>query len=433
MSENDPSKTPATIKIAAKDASKRGASGTRADPGPGDPSAMPSEMPEPVSIPAPPSPSELVIKSGKSMNSRVIKTINDPVSLPKSRGSSASTALKSVRSQKTLSGGAPKNAELDEGGQSGSKSHQSTKSAHGSRSGGQSGPAGSEGTANAHAAEGSEGPREDNVSQPSSGSRGGLASQKSGSSPGRSGGSSAKTGGTSVKSAGASAKSAAPASASKEMQADSQAGGQEQDLVEEGETEIEHPSPSPSPSDASSGKATSSPASGGIDSAPASSGGGTSKASSKTSGHKTKPSETDSVGSAASKKHHHHHHGKKHGKKMSKFRYHKRVTVRTHGKTSPSEVMDKVNKKDHQAGITPSSIGEMDTDELMKRAGIKGGKKAHWRVRLRQTKRTTKDGKTVTQTKVAYRDSEGNKRIKTSDTPFCDKCGKRLEDCTCDE
>lgn len=121
------------------------------------------------------------------------------------------------------------------------------------------------------------------------------------------------------------------------------------------------------------------------------------------------------------------------GTKTQHFRYHKRVTVRTKGKTSPNAIMDKVNYKDHKAGITPSSIEDMDPQELMKRAGIKETKKGtHWRVRLRQTEKITKNGKTITQTKVAYRDSEGNKRIKTSKTPNCEKCGKRLEDCECD-
>lgn len=133
---------------------------------------------------------------------------------------------------------------------------------------------------------------------------------------------------------------------------------------------------------------------------------------------------------SADETHHHHHKKRKLSPKATKFRYHKRITVRTSGKTSPDTIMGKVNK---DQPITPSTIEDMDSSELMKKAGIKGGAKTHWRVRLRQTKRTTKNGKTTTQTKFAYRDSEGNKRVKVSSKPYCKHCKKKLEDCKCDQ
>lgn len=119
-------------------------------------------------------------------------------------------------------------------------------------------------------------------------------------------------------------------------------------------------------------------------------------------------------------------------KKVTKFRYHKRITVRTKGNQNPTAIMEKVNMKDHNQPLTPSTIGEIDPQELMRRAGIKGTNKTHWRVRLRQTKRLTKNGKTVVQTKVAYRDSEGNKQVESVSGPVCKRCEKKTEECICE-
>lgn len=101
----------------------------------------------------------------------------------------------------------------------------------------------------------------------------------------------------------------------------------------------------------------------------------------------------------------------------------------THGKTNPSAIMEKVNEKDHKAGIT---VDKLDPEELMRRAGIDGKKGTHWRIRLRQTKRTTKNGKTITETRVAYRDSEGKSQIKTIEGEMCKKCSKKIEECNCE-
>lgn len=121
---------------------------------------------------------------------------------------------------------------------------------------------------------------------------------------------------------------------------------------------------------------------------------------------------------------------KKKGKKTTKFRYHKRVSVKAHGKTDPAVIMDKVNEKDHKAGIT---VDKLDPQELMRRAGIEGKEGTHWRIRLRQTKRTTKNGKTVTETRVAYRDSEGKSSVKTIEGDACKKCCKKMEECECEQ
>lgn len=432
---NNASKKPttATIKIAAKEASKRVSAGG-ADPGPGDMNAEPSAMPEPVSIPAAPTASELVVKSSK--NSRNIKTIQDPVSLPKSAGSSASTVL---RSGKTL----PTTQNLEDGADFGAAS---TKTLQGSkRSGSSKNQSGTAGFAM--------------KSTHGSSSRGktttsGMASAnktaKTGAGLSASANRAYKTMKSSTKSV-ASPGLGEPASqngptASADMQADSQANtGNEaqQDVIEDQEAEVEQPD-SPSPMGASAANQQQvpetqqdggGPATGGLDEAPPSSAGklktssrtGMKKSSSRTS-HGSEANDAASRSPVASGAD-----GKKGKHKVTKFRYHKRVTVRTHGKTSPSAVMDQVAKKQHQARMTPSTIEEMDEDELMKRAGIKGNKKTHWRVRLRQTKRTTKNGKTVTETRVAYRDSEGHKRIRTSDSPYCKKCKRKLEDCNCSE
>lgn len=269
--------------------------------------------------------------------------------------------------------------------------------------------------------------------------------------------------------------------ASTAMQANSMAGASVHDEVEDGEGEVEQPSDSPNPSTIPRGieeeEFQRGGPSGGVDSAPASSCGGSSKLSPKTSGHRSKSRAVSSSGSSAGGSGASTAAGStaastaagskaastggastggasklaaaaddsivdgssgadpsgKKKKKVTKFRYHKRITVRTHGKTSPSTIMDKVNKKNQSEALTPSTLGDIDPQELMQRAGIKGNDKARWRVRLRQTKRLTKDGKTVTQTKVAYRDSEGNKRVKTVPGTECKKCGKKIDDCKCDE
>lgn len=120
-----------------------------------------------------------------------------------------------------------------------------------------------------------------------------------------------------------------------------------------------------------------------------------------------------------------------HDKKVTKFRYHRRVTVHTTGKVSPKGILEKV---------TPSTLEDMNPEELIKKAGIKPNNDTHWRIRLRQTKRLTKGGKTTTQTRVAYRDSEGNANSKRegpdssaggSSSGRCKKCGKKSEDCKC--
>lgn len=340
-----------TIKIAPKDASER-ASG--ADPGPGDMNAAPSEAPQLVDIPSPPTSSQLVVKSAdkssssatnpastadKSVSkpaSNVDKSASKPVSIAdKSASKPASTADKSVsKPVSTADKSASKPASnLDK-----------------------------------------------SVSKPAS---------------------------TVDKTASAADK---PSSAHHLISTANNEGVAEHDVDEEGEGEVEQP--------AASIKSAS----------PKSSSAASPRSSSAAS---PKPS---SAGLRTSDHEHGHHHDKdKDGKKkVTRFRYHKRVTVRTTGKTSPTAIMSKVNQKDHKAGITPSTIEDMDPQELMKRAGIKGSQKTHWRVRLRQTKRVTKNGKTSTQTKVAYRDSEGNKRVRTSLSPFCKDCGKKLEECKCE-
>lgn len=123
----------------------------------------------------------------------------------------------------------------------------------------------------------------------------------------------------------------------------------------------------------------------------------------------------------------------KDGKKKTKYHYHRRITVHTKGKTSPASVLSKVNKKEHDAGITISTIDQLDPAEIMKRAGLKPSPKTHWRVRLRETEKIHKDGKTTTQTKLAYRDSEGNKNVRTvnDNETYCAKCGEKTSDCKC--
>lgn len=116
-------------------------------------------------------------------------------------------------------------------------------------------------------------------------------------------------------------------------------------------------------------------------------------------------------------------------KKVTRFRYHKRISVSTKGKQNPAAIMEQVNEKDAKAGI---SVDKLNPQELMKKAGIDGKEGTHWRIRMRQTKRTkTKDGKTITQTKVAYRDSEGHNSIKTVDGEMCKKCNRKVDDCQC--
>lgn len=111
--------------------------------------------------------------------------------------------------------------------------------------------------------------------------------------------------------------------------------------------------------------------------------------------------------------------------KVTKFRYHRRVTVHTTGKVNPDGILDKV---------TPQNLEDLNPEELMKKTGIKANNQTHWRIRLRQTKRLTKGGKTTTQTKVAYRDSDGNIRKEggSNSERFCKRCEKKLEECKCD-
>lgn len=236
--------------------------------------------------------------------------------------------------------------------------------------------------------------------------------------------------------------------ASSAMQADS---GAIHDEDEEGEGELEIPEGESSPVAASSSPKSSgsrssqqvqkslSAKSGGsnMDMSPASSAGGKGKMSTRTGGSVGKPASLVVSPSASqaekSKSSPASADPSKSNKNVTKFRYHKRIVVRTSGKTSPSTIMSKVNKKNHQQSITPSTIDDIDPQELLKRAGIKNPtNQTHWRVRLRQTKRTTKNGQTTTQTKVAYRDSEGNKHVRTSSNPFCKNCNKKLEECKCD-
>lgn len=456
--DNSQSTRKATIKIAAKDASQRNSAGG-ADPGPGDMSAAPSVAPQLVDIPDPPTGSQLVVKS-----TTAIPTLHEGRSGTMPSGSKGPKSIV----QASMSGGA---------GASGSKQHHShshhgsgskhlsgSHHSHQSMQGSQVGPAASQPSAAREPTSSRPltGPPESSVGGSAPKSSPGLAKSTSGAgvdtAPRSVTGMSKSTPGTA---AAAEIQPTSPATASQAMQADS---GVVHDEDEEGEGELVGPEASPSAAAAAASpmsQATTSPASsaggssaqssvkssgggaksGGADASPTLSPSGLagSRSSSKMS---TRASSADAgkeasataddinkssvAGSSAVSS------GKDAKNKVTKFRYHKRITVRTTGKTSPAAIMDKVNKKDHQAGITPSTIEDMDPQELMKRAGIKGNKKTHWRVRLRQTKRLTKNGKTTTQTKVAYRDSEGNKRVKTSSNPFCKNCGKMLEQCKCD-
>lgn len=392
MSQNDQTKPSSTkIKIAAKDASQR-ASGA-ADPGPGDVSAAPSEAPQLVDIPEPPTASQLVVKSTNKSTNAGSSGQKTSTAATKSYGTAGGTDPGPSASGTRTSG--PKSIIM--------------ASMKQSSAGSQMGPAASNKSSPAA--------RESTSSKPLS---------KPDEHKSTSGGPKSTSKGAGLTGPGLSAANAGPASEP----------GATHDVDEEGEGEVEVPeeggaaSLSTSPSTSPSSPAATASRPGSTMSSP-----GPVEASSK---HLSagRPSSATSPKTASPSKspssHHRGHRGGKHKKKVTRFRYHKRVTVRTTGKTSPSTIMSKVNKKDHKVGITPSAIEDMDSKELMRRAGIKGNQQTHWRVRLRQTKRLTKDGKTTTQTKVAYRDSEGNKRIKTSSTPFCKSCGKKLEDCKCD-
>lgn len=144
------------------------------------------------------------------------------------------------------------------------------------------------------------------------------------------------------------------------------------------------------------------------------------------SGRSPSPSQYESKKSTAH--HHNHHHKKSPGEKVTKFRYHRRVTVHTTGKVNPSGILEKVKT-------------DINPEELLKKTGMKTDAHTHWRMRMRQTKRLTKGGKTTAQTKVTYRDSEGHVK-KEGGSGFdqssarssrtCQRCDKKLEDCQCD-
>lgn len=142
-------------------------------------------------------------------------------------------------------------------------------------------------------------------------------------------------------------------------------------------------------------------------------------------GRSPSPSQYESKSSPAHSKHHHH--KKSPGDKVTKFRYHRRVTVHTTGKVNPNGILDKVKT-------------DINPEELLKKTGMKTDAHTHWRMRLRQTKRLTKGGKTTAQTKVTYRDSEGHvkKEGGSADQSIarsertCNRCDKKLEDCQCD-
>lgn len=436
----EPSKTPTTtIRIAAKEASQRAASGT-ADPGPGDLSAAPSVAPQLVEIPDPPTASQLVVKtSGNSLSGKTttLQTIKGSKSGSTSKDTQSGTTKKDILTITSTMG--PKSMSKQFGPTS---SKMSPVSSH--MSGNPKYSTSSKHTSTHHESSKTQKTVSDHTSLD------GAESQKhsttktepSGSAPKSSGAQGGPiSGGQSTMKPG----EKTDGNVSTAMQADSNVVHEED---EEGEGQVVQPddvsTPSTSPkastsaSPVSAGSATASPkvssenkSSSDINSAPAST--GSAKASVKTGkkrdASKLSTGRSTGTGIVSPARHGM---GKDGKKKVTKFRYHKRITVRTSGKTSPAKVMDKVNQKDHKLNITPSTIGEMDPQELMRRAGIKGTDKTHWRVRLRQTKRLTKDGKTVTQTKVAYRDSEGNKRVKTSTNPFCKHCGEKLEKCKCD-
>lgn len=469
-SEGSKSKTP-TIKIAASNPDQRGASGGGVDPGPGDPNAAPSSAPMSVDIPEPPTSSQLVVKSTSATKSPSVGSAqpsalgtmyqNTRSGTSKSQGGGGSGS--GAASQ--ASGGVPKEPTSSRA-LTGPERSKSGAAARGQQSplGGSpstlktasSAVAGSSGhhSKSHHSVSGS---------HHSGASHSKLPSGSGGGASGVSGADGASGGGAG---AGGPEPSASPADDETQQQANTASTAMKADSVhqedEEGEGEIGEATPSPTdgatggPEGASgvkSGAGSSQAQSPDMSAVPASSGAGVSKMSTKTGGRRSAASASDfpstSTGAAAS--------GAsgassssmkdkslrsgassssafktgKDGKKVTKFRYHKRITVRTHGKTSPSTILAKVNQKDHKAGITASTIDDMDPKEIMRRAGIPENKKAHWRVRLRQTKRLTKNGKTATQTKVIYRDSEGNKQVKRSTDPYCKKCGKKLEDCKC--
>jgi len=451
MSQQDESKTPTTIKIAAKDVSQRN-SGGGADPGPGDPSAAPSVAPQLVDIPDPPTPSQLIVRSVKDTST--LATINE-TNAPKSMSTGSQSGGKQPGSKSAsmqgskalpmasnLSGGAAREPTSSKPltGPSGANAESNAAGSHGAagpksvsglpKTGADGGSGGSQGGGQANAGSGA--PK----SSAGSAGMGGAPKSTTGSTGGgMSGGPKSGTPKSSTSMGaqpgrGAEANSAPTQTASTAMQADS---GAVHDEDEVGEGELEHADDASQSPSASPMSVKAHPANEPASSKPASieakdeSQASVSPASSGKSGkgEKSAPSMSNSDVSRGSK-------SDKKKKKITKFRYHKRITVRTSGKTSPAAIMEKVNKKDHKVGITPSTIEDMDPQELMRRAGIKGNKQTHWRVRLRQTKRLTKNGKTTTQTKVAYRDSEGNKRIKTSTSPYCKSCGKKLEECKCD-
>lgn len=401
MSQRD-SKTPTTIKLAAKEASQRASS---ADPGPGDPLAAPSVAPQVIDLPEPPTPSQLVVPGSNAEASAMsaqmtAKSVPAPIAAMSGGGGGGVSSRHSVgaarepTSSRPLSGPTQKFSTVEN-----SQSHKSARTVMTSQ-------------------------------LPTSASNG---QNSAGLSAGATSGMPASVGASSAAPSEQSASATASPTASAAMRADS---GAERDEEEVADGETESPDGSVSPAASASPTGTSagmSRKSSRKDSQAEPSASASTQPDAQS--RSASPSADASAMPSTSASHKGglmstSRHGKK-GKKVTKFRYHKRVTVRTTGKTSPAAIMDKVNKKDHKAGITPSAIEEMEPEELMRRAGIKGNKK-HWRVRLRQTKRVTKGGKTVMQTRVAYRDSEGNKRIKTSATPFCETCGEKLEDCKCD-
>lgn len=420
MSDNKHSsshKTPTSIKIAGSD----GASQQAAEVGPGDPAAAPSEAPQLVDIPAPPTPSQLVVKSktGPSGHSQIPPTSpTEPSgtgtgSGPPPRGTGIDPAPTGTMSNR---GGASVNAspsgktspssKISVGGASSKKtspsSHHSSKAPY-SVTGGSVSPGSATGTHHS----GSFKPSHKSTSaKPSPSQIQPTQTQVIDTTPSPSSASAIITAHSISKKSHASTSPAEPPP---------------------GEASASMP-PASGAADvtASPSASTGVPPSGTVprEVSPDESGPETSPSGPETSpsgsGAETSPGGFSEGGGKRRKK-----------KKLARFRYHKRVTVRTKGNKDPNAIMDKVNYKDHRAGITPSAIEEMDPQELIKRTGMKATKGTHWRVRLRQTERITKNGKTITQTRVAYRDSEGNKKIKTSSTPNCQKCGKKLEDCEC--
>lgn len=423
-SEKDPSKTPptATIKIAPSEQSQRQSTG--ADPGPGDPNAAPSVAPQLVDIPDAPTPSELVVKSSTEPKSGSRLTTLQP----------GRSAIKSTIASSMAGGAPPTSMSGSKAGPAASNASMgapreatSSRPLTGPPSVG--GVSSRTGAAGVGSTTGSQAMSRTGAAGPSGGggaSQAGLASGRSASgAAGTEGGASPSPSGSSADheptspGSGASSQKTSPSPSQSRSPMSAGSGNVVHDEDEVGEGELEHPQ-----SGVSAAKTVHSGQTNASGVSPMSSTGSHKTAEPSTSAASSAKSEGGAISNMLKTDN-----SKDKKKKVTKFRYHKRITVRTTGKTSPAAVMDKVNKK---ARITPSTIEDLDPQELMKRAGIKGNKQTHWRVRLRQTKRVTKNGKTTTQTKVAYRDSEGNKRVKLSSNPNCKKCGKKLEECKCD-